>query len=333
MNRIIVGLIVLLATIGGGYVYTTQIAQVEPPVELADAMDTEAQNGGPMMVEDTQIETNAEATVSAGADTSHDVESDTGAGMQVQVQTQVETELPLKLDTDPVAEAVTAQEPEQKTESGKFACENDMSVNSRAYVLLLGFNNNNNPTGAQTWIDTATAGDVKNRGNLVFAYDKSRSLADLGADFINRFNTFIGEKKPEEVVVIGWSAGGTILASQAHNLRVSGDLEIHTVASPLKGYSLKGFLESLLDGQTGFAREIGLGFGPFVGAPANAKVYHHKTVTDSDLSGRCGNFAAFCNPLTIQNNNLSSAKEFYYPEYDHELIMTAVAQMVINCRK
>jgi len=217
-------------------------------------------------------------------------------------------------------------------QNSAFICENDTSVASRAYVLLLGINSKD-VDNARAWLESKVGNDPKNKGVMIFSHDAVKSLSVIGDDFVARFNAFVAEKKPDEVIIIGWSAGGTIAASTAHRLSIGGKGEIHTVASPLRGYALKGFLEALLEDSVGFSREIGVGFASFAEAPTNFRVYHHKTVKDSDLSGRCGGFAAFCDPMLIQANNLPNSKEFYYPQYDHEPIMHAVAEMVINCRK
>ncbi|PIR44652.1 MAG: hypothetical protein COV10_04090 [Candidatus Vogelbacteria bacterium CG10_big_fil_rev_8_21_14_0_10_51_16] len=353
MIRNIVTIIVILVATGAVWVFRENTTSNAPAEESSNAQEREEGNQAQKIAGDNE---RPRETPEVEKQTQAEEPSNSISGIVVESSENIainptETATPSASSDDlpatpaqPEPPAAPAEEQKQPTVAPEpkpavvnsattFTCENDRDVESRAYVLVLGINNNNDPTGAQTWIDGATAGDIKNSGNLVFAYDKSRSLVDLSADFINRFNSFVDGKKPEEVVVIGWSAGGVIAASQAHRLQVPGSLEIHTVASPLKGYSLGGFLEFLLEEQTGFGREIGLGFGPFLAPPANARVYHHKTVTDSDLSGRCGDFASFCNPRIIQANNLAGAKEFYYPQYDHEPIMHAVAEMVVACRK
>jgi len=245
-----------------------------------------------------------------------------------EIKEEVDTKVEVSVDLTPIKDEIT----QTQTQSSAFVCENDPTVSSRAFVLLLGFDDQNRED-ALGWIEGQIGDDPKNRGVLVFTHNGNDSLASISNDFVASFNEFVAEAMPEEVVIIGWSAGGTIAASTAHRLSVSGKVELHTVASPLRGYSLKGFLEGLLEDLTGFEREIGVGFDPFARAPSNFSVYHHKTVTDSDLSGRCGSFASFCDPKAIQANNLPNSKEFYYPEYDHEPLMHAVAEMVINCRK
>lgn len=213
-----------------------------------------------------------------------------------------------------------------------FTCENSNSVKSKGYVVLLGLNDND-PATKETEIRSLTAADPKVKAIFAYDYEKTTKLADISKDFIAKFNAFISKYQPEEVVIIGRSAGGTIAAYSAQSLVLPGMAELHTIASPLRGYGLGDFLAGVFVGETrGLEREIAVGFTPFLPAPKNFKVYHHKTVADSEYKSQCGEFAEFCDVRAIQNNNLSDSKEFYYPQYDHDTIMLAITRKVVACR-
>jgi len=357
----ILPLIVVLALVvlgGGAYIVSTgkvdtKVDTNAQDLELGEDLDGEAAvDSKNNMAESSPTPPSTEA--SQESDHLTDVEEDVvGAGVTapaapkiVESNTAVEATIDAPVTLHPPALDITeldVQElvqqlapallPPPVTQSSSFTCEsNDGNVASRAYVLLLGINNTNTELPYR-WLNEAVAGDAKNVGTLVFGYKKYDPLAQISQEFLDRFHAFVAEKKPQEVVIFGWSAGGTIAAASASRLNFDGKGEIHTVASPLKGYSLAGFLEFMLEGKYGLEREIGLGFSPWAPAPSNFTVHHHKTVNDSDLSGRCGDFASLCDPKVIQNNNLSGAREYYYPQYDHEPIMHAVTEMVIACRK
>lgn len=245
--------------------------------------------------------------------------------------------LPKKLSAPTTSRAAEGSEvvPDaQKPESPVpqvFTCENDSTVQSRAYVVLLGLNDDN-AEGARQELERLTANDSKTKTIWVYDYSKNDTLENISSDFISKFNSFVDSVKTDEIVIFGDSAGGTIAAYSAHLLKYSGKAELHTNASPLRGYGLSGLIaEIFLKNKTGLNKEIGTGFAPYQAAPANFKVYHHKTVNDSVLS-ECGGMKGFCDVRAIQNNNLPGSKEFYYPQYDHRPLMTAVKSAVVSCR-
>jgi hypothetical protein len=213
-----------------------------------------------------------------------------------------------------------------------FSCENDSSVvSTRAYVYLRGFGDHS--PGAIDYQKNLMNADTKVVGILDFDYDEQKSLQTISGEFVSQFNTFAAEHNPEEIIVIGQSAGGTVAAFSASQLNFSGKMEIHTMASPLRGYNLRGFMESFVGDRQGFGREIALGISPFIKPGNNVKSYHHKTVTDSQLTSSCGDFEAFCNAIDIQNNNLPGSKQFSYPKHDHTSIMRAVSKKIIDCHQ
>ncbi len=163
---------------------------------------------------------------------------------------------------------------------------------------------------------------------LDFDYDENLLLADISNDFVTQFNQFALDNEFEEIVIIGQSAGGVISSYSANRLVFSGTIELHTLASPLNGYHVS---DVFLGGQTGFSKEIGIGFDPF--KSANVKAYHHKNVNDEELRSYCGDNAKFCDSLKIQNNNLPGSKEFFYKQYTHETIMPAISKLIIECHQ
>lgn len=222
-----------------------------------------------------------------------------------------------------------SQEPQSPDDDGPvigdavFACENDNSVQSRGYVYLHGFGDHR--PQAFDYQRGLIAEDEKTKGILDFDYDEKLSIADISEDFVSQFDEFVSENDLEEIVVIGQSAGGTIAAYSAHRLNFPGTIEIHTLASPLRGCDNKGFAEQFVPGE-GFYREIGIGFDPFNAPADNVKVYHHKTVNDEALT-QCDT------PVLMQYNNVPGSKEFYYPELNHETIMPTVSKTIIECHK
>jgi hypothetical protein len=208
------------------------------------------------------------------------------------------------------------------TTSSVYECDNDDSITSRGYVYLHGLGDHN--PGAFDY----QKGLIADSLILDFDYDENLLLADISNDFVTQFNKFALENKFEEIVIIGQSAGGIIASYSANKLVSEGVIELHTLASPLNGYHVSA---AFLGEQTGFSREIGIGFEAF--EFADVKSYHHKTVDDEDLRSYCGENSRFCDPLKIQNNNLPGSKEFFYLEYTHESIMPAVSKLIIDCHE
>ena len=221
--------------------------------------------------------------------------------------------------------------PSPKTINDTFVCENDNSIKSRGYVYLHGLGDHN--PSAVNFLKTFTQNDSKTKSILDFDYNEQWTLDKISTDFVSKFNTFKSQYDLEEIVIIGQSAGGVVAAYSAHKLNFDGDLELHTIASPLNGYGDFGAVSrQAAESMAGFAKEIGLGFAPFI-TPQGIKVYHHKTVEDESLRSWCGSYASFCSPKVIQNNNIEGSKEFYYPDYNHTSIMPAVSEMIINCHQ
>ena len=102
-----------------------------------------------------------------------------------------------------------------------FACENNPSVSSRAYVVLMGLGDHN-VQGMTANLQEITASDSKLAGTLIYDYDETTSLAEIKEDFLGEFDSFIAETQPEEIVVIGLSAGGTVASASASLLSFEG---------------------------------------------------------------------------------------------------------------
>jgi len=204
-----------------------------------------------------------------------------------------------------------------------FTCENDNSVQSRGYVYMHGLGDHN--LGAFDYQRGLIGNDPKTKSILDFDYNENLNIAKISEDFVSQFDKFISKHDFEEIVIIGQSAGGTIAAYSANKLKFVGAIELHTIASPLRGCDNKGFKEKFVTGE-GMYREIGIGFNQFGTPPSNMKVYHHKTISDEVLI-QCDT------PVEMQYNNLERSSEFYYEEYNHETIMHAVSKLIIDCHK
>ncbi len=204
-------------------------------------------------------------------------------------------------------------------EEQTFVCESNSE--DIAYVYLHGFGDHN--PGAFDY-QRSLIGD---KPVLDFDYDEKLSLEEIGNEFISQFNLFVSDLDVEEIVIIGQSAGGVIVASSASQLIFNGPIELHTLASPLNGYHIpRAFLGNLV----GFAKEIALGFDSFNIPKSNVKSYHHKTINDEELESYCGDYRDFCNGLKVQKNNLAGAKEFFY-DHTHSSIMHHVSKLIIDC--
>ena len=160
---------------------------------------------------------------------------------------------------------------------------------------------------------------------LDFDYNEKLPLEDISRDFVLRFNSFAVDANLGEIVIIAQSAGGVIAAESVSSLRFAGPIELHTLASPLRGYHApKSFLGDL----EGFGLGIALGLDAYATPAENVKVYHHKTVVDTDLEAHC---RGLCDALGVQNNNLVGSKEFFYEQFTHTSIIHPVSKMIIDC--
>ena len=222
-----------------------------------------------------------------------------------------------------------SEEPQVPNENGPiigdavFVCENDNSVQSRGYVYLHGFGDHN--PNAFDYQRSLIENDPKTKDILDFYYDEKLSIAEISEYFIAKFDEFVSKNDFGEIIIIGQSAGGTVAAYSVHKLNFSGTIELHTLASPLRGCDNKGFKSAFVPGE-GFYREIGIGFDPFIIPVDNVKVYHHKTINDETLT-QCDT------PIEMQYNNVPGSKEFYYEELSHETIMPTVSKTIIECHK
>lgn len=212
-----------------------------------------------------------------------------------------------------------------------YTCVNDLSVTSRAYIVLLGLGDDD-PFAKESLIKKLGNHDAKFKGVLAFDYDKNVPLSSIQADFVSSANAFVSAHRPDELIIIGRSAGGTIASSVAHQFAFSGTVELHTIASPLHGVGLGSLADYFAGGRSGFEKEIVAGFTPFTKPPSNWKVFHHKTVTDSFYENACKGTVGACNTASMQNNNISGSLEFFYPVYDHNTIMDAVTENIMSCR-
>ncbi|MEA2036406.1 MAG: hypothetical protein U9O94_02780 [Nanoarchaeota archaeon] len=215
-----------------------------------------------------------------------------------------------------------------------FVCENDNSVASRAYIILLGLGNHDKETFAEE--NKVILQDQKVKGIFTYDYNENLLIEEISQDFVEKANRFILESQPEEIVLVGVSAGGNLAVHSMSELDFEGIIELHTVAAPLRGYDLKG-VEGLAGKRTGFEREIGIGFEQYEMPSEKTKVYHHKEITEEgeehSLLSWCEPFTGLCNVLQIQNNNVPESKEFYYPGLNHDEIQHYVLRKIVDCRQ
>jgi hypothetical protein len=193
-----------------------------------------------------------------------------------------------------------------------YECGN-VSPKPRAYVILRGY-------GDHGPIPYDYLMSIIEDPVMIFEYNETTRLAGLSRDLLSEFNEFIADKEAEELIIIGYSAGGTIALYSVNELDFNGAIELHTVASPLKGCNFLITLRMLFT--NGFWRDVAPGLNKFT-VPENVKVYHHKTIEDEILS-QCGN------SLHVQNNNVEGASEYYY-NHTHSSILRPVAGMIIEC--
>ena len=156
-----------------------------------------------------------------------------------------------------------------------FVCENDNSVQSRGYVYVHGYLEHD--PNAFDYPRSLIANDSKTKGILDFDYNESLGTYAICRIFLQEFNTFVSENDFDEIVIFGRSAGGNIISYCAHELEFEGDIEIHTLASPLNGYQVD---DKYLTNRYGLERELGRGFETYEKPADNINVYNHKTVED-----------------------------------------------------
>lgn len=221
----------------------------------------------------------------------------------------------------------TSYSEEQLSGERRFSCLSDSTITTRSYVYLRGFGNESELIDEQR---KEMKKDPKFNGLLDFSYDVNESLESISKSFLDQVVPFIKNSGSDEIVMIGQSAGGTILAHNAHALPDNPAIELHTMASPLRGYHTPSFA---IKEETGYSKDIAAGIDPFKSPKNNIAAVHHKTVTDETLASACKGFEAFCNTLKAQDNNLKGSDEFFYPEHDHNSIMHAVSSVVIACQK
>ena len=193
-----------------------------------------------------------------------------------------------------------------------YECGN-ISPSPRAYVFLRGY-------GDHGPIPYDYLKGIIEDPVMIFEYNETTRLNGLSRDFLNEFNEFMTDLEIDELIIIGYSAGGTIALYSVNDLDFNGAIELHTVASPLKGCNLLPSIRMLFT--TGFWRDVAPGLDELT-VPENVKVYHHKTIED-EILGQCGN------SLEVQNNNVEGSMEYYY-NHSHSSILRPVAGMIIEC--
>ncbi|MBI5355570.1 MAG: hypothetical protein HZB68_03900 [Candidatus Aenigmarchaeota archaeon] len=212
----------------------------------------------------------------------------------------------------------------------KFSCENNYSIGSRGYVLLMGLaqHQKSDFITEKNLMDN----DPKAKFAVIYDQDETLHIDEIGKKFLQDMNELLSKHEIDELVIFGSSAGGVTASYSIAKLNFSRPVALHTLASPLKGYDLTGFRSNFLGDRKGYLRDIAIGFGPF-GTPGDSvKVYHHKTVNDTVLKEHyCGQMASFCDVREIQNNNIGGSKEFYYPQYDHNPLGKYVIREVLKC--
>ena len=215
-----------------------------------------------------------------------------------------------------------------KVHENSYECLNDDTINSRGYVYIHGLGDHN--PGMLTNIQEGLDADPKSGDLLDFDYDETKSLIELSEEFTISFNEYASSNNFDEIIIISQSAGGIISSHAAYKLDPNVPIELHTMASPLKGYHVS---DKYLGELTGFGKEIGLGINSYETPKENIKAFHHKTIDDEELSSYCGEYAKFCDSLKVQNNNLQGSSDYYYPGETHESIMPVVSKVVFECQR
>ena len=323
--------------IGFSFVLGVLVSCTTPP---ANPVPPAAQSSPPAAVPQAAAQAGAQSAASAAdvdaaakareAEVASAREARAKAEKQARLQAATDARAKAEADAKAKAEAdAKAKAAAEAQANAAFVCENDNSVvRSRVYALLHGYGDRR-PEAFDYQKGLLTA-DTKTKGILDFDYDPNALLADISKDFLTRLSTLLAQYQPDELVIIGQSAGGVVAAYSVHSITFQGRIELQTLASPLRGYNVPAFF---LDQYKGFGREMGVGLGPFTKPRSNVKVYHHKTVEDQTLRSFCGALASFCDPKAIQDNNLEGSKQFLYPQYDHATIMPAVGKLVIDCHR
>jgi len=175
------------------------------------------------------------------------------------------------------------------------------------------------------------------KGVLRFDYDDRQNLQRISHKLRAAIEDLSERTGTHRILMIGVSAGGTLFAQNAAKFSSKYLVEIHTLAAPLKGYSLNRFGDFLISqfapvseyGTDGFYRKIGLGIPPYEAPGENVRVLHHKEGKSAKhLISHCGPFRGHCDSLKIQANNVPGAREFY--SYG-EVNIQRVAQEILDC--
>ena len=209
---------------------------------------------------------------------------------------------------------------------GVYQCE---KIDGRrvGYVYVRGFGEDG-PDASYEVLEAMKA-DARFVGVLDYDYDEDLLLDQISDAFLEKFTDFVEAKKPDALIIFGYSAGGVVISNVAHHLDFSGSVYVHTMASPLAGYNLAS---PFLGNKEGYIRQLASGIGSFTAAD-NTQVSHHKTIIDSTLTDFCGNAKRFCEPLKVQNNNVPGSADYYYPQEDHQTIVMKVVDSVMSCQK
>ena len=174
-------------------------------------------------------------------------------------------------------------------------------------------------------------------GTMRFVYDDRESLENIFRKFETTLFELSQRASTNQLLIVGLSAGGSLLAFAANRIPSTYSLEIHTLAAPLNGYGLDRFGNLLIDQYAppeiyplqSFFRQIGLGLQPYAKPQSHVQVFHHKEGASArHLAAHCGRFEAYCDPLKIQANNVPSAKEFYY---QGDLDVPGIFQTILYC--
>jgi len=234
--------------------------------------------------------------------------------------------------------------------SAKFNCENETTLQSQAYIIVAGAGSKSFKTTKLLNRAQANKKDrLQKMGHLlfqnprtqavmIFKYDDRASSYKINRRLMRDIQSFVHKITVDELILLGISAGGNLLAKYSENIPFDGEMEIHTISSPLNGYSLARFGQPMIEhfapaetyGSHGFYREIGAGMQAYAPAPGQIRVYHHKEGSTADnLISHCGQFRGHCDPLKIQYNNVPGSQEFYASA---KLDTFSVLGKILKCR-
>ena len=89
-----------------------------------------------------------------------------------------------------------------------FVCRNDIGIQSRAFIIVLGFGNHDKDTFFEE--NGFIQSDPGTKGLLTYVYDETLTLDEISDLFVVDANDFLKYLPIGELIIVGASAGGNI---------------------------------------------------------------------------------------------------------------------------